>query len=200
VNRLILVDGVPSQYVARQIKSEQDVVDAMLRRVPAEMRPKLAPGERARPALAEFNRKALGKQFRIDLSSAPDAEVLDQIQYNVFPNFTVWPTVFAPLCYRFRPLGHDPNQSLFEVWFLHPQPEYGDPPVVASERRLAPDEPWASARELGVYGPIIDQDMPNLARLQQGLRATRKPGITLGNYQEIRIRHFHKALEEYVRG
>jgi hypothetical protein len=40
--------------------------------------------------------------------------------------------------------------------------------------------------------------MPNLPRLQRGLKAMRKPGITLGDYQEIRIRRFHKVLEEYL--
>lgn len=199
LNRLILASGVPSQYVAHRIEGEQDVVNGMLRRLPPEARPKLQAGELARPALAAFNRKALGALHRVDLSAASDSDMLDQIQYNIFPNFTVWPTVAAPLCYRFRPNGEDPNSAIFEVWFLHPRAEYGDPPVVAKEHRLAPGAPWASVRSLGPYGPVIDQDMPNLMRLQKGLRATRKPGITLANYQEIRIRHFHKTLEEYLR-
>jgi len=198
INRLVLVDGVPSQHVASRITSEQQIVDAMLRRLPPEMRPRLAPGERARPALAEFNRKALGQMHRVDLSKASDSEVLDQVQYNIFPNFTIWSTVFAPLCYRFRPYQNDPDQAIFEVWFLHPRPEHGATAIVAKERRLEPGVSWATAPELGVYGPIIDQDMPNLARLQKGLHAMRKPGVTLGNYQEIRIRHFHRTLEEYL--
>jgi len=66
------------------------------------------------------------------------------------------------------------------------------------ERRLVEGEKWANAVELGGYGPIIDQDMPNLARLQKGLRATKKPGVTLANYQEVRIRHFHQTLKEYI--
>jgi hypothetical protein len=158
----------------------------------------LHPGEQARPALAAYYRKALGALHRVDLSGASDSDMLDQIQYNLFPNFTIWPTVIAPLCYRFRPHGADPNSAIFEVWFLYPRPEFGDPPVVAKEIVLAPGAAWASVPELGPYGPVIDQDMPNLRRLQKGLRATKKPGITLANYQEIRIRHFHKTLEDYL--
>jgi len=30
------------------------------------------------------------------------------------------------------------------------------------------------------------------------LQAISQPGITLGNYQEIRIRRFHNVLEEYL--
>lgn len=198
IDRLMQCTGVPSQYVAHRVQDEQQVVDYLLRRIPAAQRPKIGPGERARPALAEFNRKALGALHGIDLSSAPDMMVLDQVQYNVFPNFTIWPTVAAPLIYRFRPYGNDPNKSLFEVWFLFPRPDDGSPRPVMQDLRLPQGQLWASVEQLGVYGPIIDQDIPNLERLQIGVKAMRKPGITLGNYQECRIRRFHKVLEEYL--
>ena len=54
----------PSEQVASRERSEHDLVDAMLRFVPAGDRPRLGPGEKARPALAEFNRKALGNAYR----------------------------------------------------------------------------------------------------------------------------------------
>jgi phenylpropionate dioxygenase-like ring-hydroxylating dioxygenase large terminal subunit len=198
INRLMQVGGIPSQYIAHHIKSEQEIVDRMLRRVPEDSRPKLKPGESARTAIAEFNRLALSQLYRADLSRLSDSEVMDQNQYNIFPNFTLWPATNSPLCYRFRPFGNDPNKAIFEVWFLYPKPEYGEAARVGCERRLAEGDKWASVAELGGYGPIIDQDMPNLARIQKGLRATKKPGVTLANYQEVRIRHFHKTLEEYI--
>jgi phenylpropionate dioxygenase-like ring-hydroxylating dioxygenase large terminal subunit len=198
INRLMQVGGIPSQYIAHHIKSEQEIVDRMLRRVPEATRPKVKHGESARAVIAEFNRKALGQLYRADLSQLSDGEVMDQNQYNIFPNFTLWPAANSPLCYRFRPFGNDPNKAIFEVWFLYPKPEYGDAAKVGYERRLAEGEKWANATELGGYGPIIDQDMPNLARLQKGLRATKKTGVTLANYQEVRIRHFHQTLEEYI--
>jgi hypothetical protein len=34
--------------------------------------------------------------------------------------------------------------------------------------------------------------------IQKGLRASRKPGITLARYQESRIRHFHATLDDYM--
>ena len=69
-----------------------------------------------------------------------------------------------------------------------------------AERRLDEGVLWADQPELGVYGPVIDQDIPNLARLTKGMKATRKRGITLGRYQESRIRHYLKTLDEYVSG
>ena len=34
--------------------------------------------------------------------------------------------------------------------------------------------------------------------VQKGLRATRKPGVTLARYQESQIRHFHRTLDGYL--
>lgn len=198
IDRLVLVNGVPSQHVAGRLGGEQQTIDYLLRRVPDDQRPKLKPGERARPILVEFFRKALAAQFGVDLSKTPDSMLIDQVQYNIFPNFTIWPALASPLCYRFRPFGNDPDRCIFEIWFLHPRPDDGSPREVAKEHRLDPDEAWSSRPELSVYGPIVDQDVPNLRRLQRGLKATRKPGVTLGNYQEVRIRRFHKVLEEYL--
>jgi hypothetical protein len=45
---------------------------------------------------------------------------------------------------------------------------------------------------------IVDQDTDNLKRIQKGVKATRKPGMTLAAYQESRIRHFHETLDAYM--
>ena len=51
--------------------------------------------------------------------------------------------------------------------------------------------------ELAWLGAGYDQDTGNMQLQQQGRKATRK-GITLGNYQEARIRRFHLTLDEYL--
>jgi hypothetical protein len=198
VTRMTLASGVASEHVVSHERSEQDIVDAMLHFVPKDKRPRLQRGERARPALAEFNRSALGKNYGVDLSTHSDSEMLDQVQYTLFPNFTFWPTLFAPLLYRFRPAGNSPDKAIFDVYLLHPIPEDGRPWEVAQEKRLEPGELWASARELGGYGPILDQDTPNMLRMTKGLKTMRKAGVTLANYQENRIRHLHQTLDEYM--
>ncbi len=45
---------------------------------------------------------------------------------------------------------------------------------------------------------VIDQDMRNLPRVQKGLRAAQHNTLTLSDYQEIRIRHFHRRLDEVL--
>jgi hypothetical protein len=85
-----------------------------------------------------------------------------------------------------------------EVYMLYPIPEDGRDYAPMPERRLGPDEDWSCVEELGAYGPILDQDTPNMRRMTKGLKATRKSGVTLANYQEARIRHFHRTLDEYL--
>ena len=43
---------------------------------------------------------------------------------------------------------------------------------------------------------VFDQDLFNMPRVQTGLEATRKPGVTLSNYQESKVRWLHAKLDE----
>ena len=47
-------------------------------------------------------------------------------------------------------------------------------------------------------GSAASIEAGNLAAQQQGLKTSRKQGITLGNYQEARIRRIHMTLDEYL--
>ena len=46
---------------------------------------------------------------------------------------------------------------------------------------------------------VLDEDTDNFRRQSAGMKASRKAGQTLGNYQEARIRHFHHVLDTYLR-
>ncbi|MNP76004.1 hypothetical protein D3C76_1731620 [compost metagenome] len=71
-------------------------------------------------------------------------------------------------------------------------------PASVPMRQLGEDEPWAVA--LGVLGSILDQDMGNLPHVQAGMKVSKNKQLHLGNYQEIRIRHFHQTLDKYLAG
>jgi hypothetical protein len=45
---------------------------------------------------------------------------------------------------------------------------------------------------------VFDQDTDNLRAQQQGFRASKKRGETLGNYQEARIKHFEGMVDKYL--
>ena len=68
----------------------------------------------------------------------------------------------------------------------------------AEIRCLSADQNWSDAPELGSAAMVADQDTENLYRIQKGLRASKKPGVTLAQYQESRIRHFHATLDDYM--
>ena len=66
--------------------------------------------------------------------------------------------------------------------------------------RLGADQPFADAADvLGEsLARVFDQDASNLPQVQKGMKASRKGAVTLANYQEVRIRHFHQTLDKYL--
>ena len=83
-----------------------------------------------------------------------------------------------------------------ECMFLAPyDPSQPKPPAVPIHW-LDYDDPWTDAAELGLLARVFSQDVFNLPKVQRGLKTMRKPGVTLANYQESKLRHFHSLLEE----
>ena len=201
VNRMITPLATPSPQLAVR-PSEQTILNALTSGYadhgdePGPVR--LPEGATARSFLADMTRGLLGQSRVEGLGEATDSELLDAIQYFVFPNFFPWGGVFQNIVYRFRPAGDDPERALMEVMLLRPPPRSGPRPKPASLRLLGPDERWTDAPELGVLAAIFEQDMANMPNVQRGLRALRKPGVTLANYQESRIRHLHHLLDRYL--
>ena len=65
---------------------------------------------------------------------------------------------------------------------------------------LRPDQKWTDAPELGGLGDVFEQDMENLPFVQQGLHCSKNGKVQLADYQEIRIRHFHRTMDKYLSG
>ena len=124
-----------------------------------------------------------------------DAEMMDSIDYTVFPNFHPW-GAFNRIVYRFRPNGDDHRTAIMEVIFL--APFSGERPPPAKVHWLEEYESFTAAPELGMLAKVFDQDLFNMPKVQQGLESTRKPGVTLGNYQESKVRWLHAKLDEYL--
>lgn len=198
VSRMISVQGVPSPTL-RDIPDET-VLKHMRRDIPFfDGKPiEVGPGETARAKLAERAREKISRSTKTDMSKLSDTESLDLIEYMLFPNMVPWGGQSLPICYRFRPLGDDPEKSIMEIMFLFAKAPDGSHPPSAKITWLGIDEPWANAKELGSAAMVADQDTDNLKRIQRGLRASKKPGVTLAAYQESRIRHFHETLDEYM--
>ncbi|WP_448585220.1 aromatic ring-hydroxylating oxygenase subunit alpha [Thermaurantiacus sp.] len=156
----------------------------------------LPPGMTARAALADMRRRALLAEG-LDVAEVTDCELIDTIQYHVFPNLVLWAGWGSFLVYRFLP-GATPDVSTMEILFLQPVPPGRDVPVAREVKEIGPDESHAAAPELGGFAAVFDEDMSNLAALQKGLHAMASAGPVTGVVQEARIRHFHACLDAFM--
>jgi phenylpropionate dioxygenase-like ring-hydroxylating dioxygenase large terminal subunit len=195
VSRMITAVGVSSEHLDQAL-DDVEIVRAMLGSRDAEVT--IEPGSTARQVLGERVRTSLRSRTGRDYSEVTDAELLDGIEYFLFPNFMPWAGFLTSFAYRFRPDGNDPDSCVIDLMVLEPVPAEGDRPPAAATRVLAADETWADVPELGVFGRVFNQDGSTFGRVQRGLRASVRPSTTLGRYQESRIRHFHSTLDDYL--
>jgi len=201
VGRHYMTTGFQSPHLDR-ILSEQEILDTILmgdRSMIDPARLKVGPNETARLVLARFLREELGKHFNADLTQWSDAEMIDAIEYNLFPNTVLFPGISLPMVYRARPVGMDPNRTTFEFLILRPVGSDGHRPAPAEPYRMGKDELFSKAPGMDpTFGHIFDQDTGNLRQQQEGMIAAHKVGQTLGNYQEVRIRQLHQTLDKYL--
>ena len=155
----------------------------------------------ARKVLAQAAREAFGEASGLDYSGATDSEMLDNLTYNVFPNWSPWGGFAPNIVYRWRPWG-DADHCLMEVRILMRTPK-GEKAPKAAPMFLVPDgEPFAAASHLigTALAGVFEQDMANLPHVQTGLKASHNGMVELGHYQESRIRQFAQTMEKYLSG
>jgi len=117
-----------------------------------------------------------------------DDQLSDDYHYMIFPNVTMNIYGETMLLFVSRPHPSDPNRMYFDLMnFAH----------------LEPGQPW-QLPEHRTYthgqislGLVLDQDAYNLPRVQEGMQSAAFEGLVLGA-QELRIRHFHKTLMDFV--
>jgi phenylpropionate dioxygenase-like ring-hydroxylating dioxygenase large terminal subunit len=193
-SRAITANMTPSPHLDWQ-PSEQDQLDALITRsLDAEPAIRVPEGMTARQMLALMARMQL-RAVVPSVQDLTDAELDDSFYYTVFPNFHPW-GAYNRIVYRFRPFENDAQRSLMEVIYL--APFSGERPAPAKLHWLEEDEPWTHAPELGPLAKVFQQDTFNLAKVQAGLRSASHTHVTLGRYQETKIRHFHALLETYL--
>jgi hypothetical protein len=182
--------------------TEQELLDRMLvadRSVVAEKR--LVPeGKTARWVMAQQMRETMRTDFGLEYPEHTDAEMIDSIKYNVFPNLFVYAGVGLPLIQQFRPLGQDPDRCLYDQMILRPLPKDGSPPPVAEVVHLKEDESYTSVEGIDpFFASVLDQDTDIMRWQREGMHASEKGAETLSRYQESRIRHVHDTLDKYLK-
>jgi hypothetical protein len=146
-----------------------------------------------REFLAERSRDNLRAVAGDRVDKYCDAELVDSIDYTLFPNLHPW-GAFNGITYRFRPNGNDHRSAIMECMML--APFEGERPPPAQVHWLEEDQPWSSA--LGFLGKVFDQDSFNMPKVQQGLESTYQTGVVLSGYQESKVRWLHHKLTEWV--
>ncbi len=204
VSRFVHLVGYPSPHLQEQ-HTEQQILDALLVEGVVEgvyedgSRLQVPEGGKAREVFSDYLKQTLGDAYQRDFSHLSITETIDAIEYCLFPNTCFFPSLLFPMVYRFRPNGTDPDSTIFDLLYLQPIPEGGERPEPPEPIELDYQQ---SFHDVPGFDPglatIYDQDTGNLIAQQRGFKASVKPGQTLGNYQEIRIRQFHQTIDKYL--
>jgi len=203
VTRQFSATGVASPVVADRKYTDADIVRAMSagnsrRRIGGSGDADIPPGVTARAFLAERTRKSVSADDGWDYSDASDAEMIDALLYNLWPNMSFWAGYAPNLVYRWRPNGRDPESAIMDVMILKRVPKNGARPAPVPTHLLSENERWSDAPELGGLAAVFEQDMGNLPFVQEGLRASGTGQVHFGRYTEMRIRQLHKLLDRYI--
>ena len=190
-SRVITAGGTHSPLLTDV--SNPDLIRAMMDLDHDAEVPEIPEGVSLRTFLADRSRENLKAIAGYRAETYCDAELMDSLDYTLFPNFHPW-GAFNGIVYRFRPNGNDHRSSIMECMML--APFEGERPPAAKVHWLEEDETWSSV--LGFLGKVFDQDSFNMPKVQQGLEATYMDGIVLSGYQESKVRWLHHKLTEWV--
>jgi len=181
-------------------QTEQELLDKMLMADRSSVEKTIVPeGKTARWVMAKQLRENMLQQYGLDYSSYTDAEMLDSIKYNIFPNLFIYAGVGLRLIQQFRPLGHDQDRAIFDQIVFKPKPRDGSDYEVAEPYRIGEDDSYTTVPGLDPFlASVLDQDTNIMRWQREGMYASEKGAATLSRYQESRIRHVHETLDSYL--
>ncbi len=133
--------------------------------------------------------RANGEAMGYDFSELNDDQLTDDYHYMIFPNITFNTHCNSVMVFRQRPHPTDPNKMFYDVQNYSTIPK-GEP---WPER--PPHRQWKHGEES--LGEVLDQDAANLPMVQRGMNSEGYRGLWISD-QELRIRHFHKTLDDYI--
>ena len=146
---------------------------------------------------AEIQRQVLKEIIPSIADTIPDVELTASIFFTVFPNWHPWGS-FNQINYRFRPNGDNHEECIMECMYFTPIPEDGDYTPVSEIHWLGADDDYTEASELGMLTKIFNQDMRNLPYVYQGMKATAREHLRFGDYNELKLRHWHELYAKRI--
>jgi len=196
VNRIFVPSAVASSHF-KERPSQQELLDAMALGDRTALAGKLTvpEGSTARKVMAQHFRDMAGGS----VTNLSTTEIIDTLNYSIFPNAQFFPSVTFPLIYRFRPLDMSPHRTLFDLLLLYVVPKNAMRPPPAQPVRIAHDQSYTTVPGIDpTFGHIFDQDTGNMAWMHEGMLASKRKAAVSADYQEVRIRHMHQTLDKYL--
>ncbi|MFN3591193.1 MAG: aromatic ring-hydroxylating oxygenase subunit alpha [Thermaurantiacus sp.] len=126
-----------------------------------------------------------------DYSALNDDQLTDDYHYCIFPNVTLNTHADDLMLFRQRPHPTDPNRMFYDIWMFELVPEGEEWPKRPRHQHFRHGDKS--------IGQVLDQDAYNLPSVQAGMQSAGFRGLWLGE-QELRIRHFHKVIDDFVYG
>lgn len=199
VTRVIQPLAVPGDTISKEL-SEREVLEDILGQQGIDPEPLLATvpeGFRARDWVAQAAAANIHAESGQDVSGSPTVELVDNINYRVFPNFFLLHGYTFTAAHRHIP-GPTPDECFFDLmWFQTSRPGEAKPP--APERiDVGLDETLSQYAEGDPYAYVADQDTSNMERQQKGLRASPDGHSIFGNYLESGIVHDLKLMTDML--
>jgi len=136
-------------------------------------------------AFVQFHKEAMAE----DGASYPDKVTPEDVAragtaWNIFPNMIVLPTLDGWQGYRARPNGDNPDQAIFEAWWLE---------------RSAPDAPstvefqfFPTMESFKGKNYFLEQDFDNIRAVQQGIKSSSFKGARINPKQEATLYTFER--------
>jgi phenylpropionate dioxygenase-like ring-hydroxylating dioxygenase large terminal subunit len=148
------------------------------------------PYENIRRDVQQWKRKHGPAQGK-DYSRLNDDQLTDDYHYLIFPNVTLNVHADDLMLFRQRPHPTDPDRMFYDIWTFELVPEGHEWPARPKHQHFKHGE-----KSIGL---VLDQDAANLPGVQAGMHSAAFAGLWIGA-QELRIRHFHKVIDDYVYG
>lgn len=146
------------------------------------------PFENIRRDVQKWKRKHGPAQGK-DYSQLNDDQLTDDYHYLIFPNVTLNAHADDLMLFRQRPHPTDPNKMFYDIWTFELVPDGHEWPQRPRHQHFKHGD-----KSIGL---VLDQDAANLPGVQAGMNSAAFEGLWIGA-QELRIRHFHKVLEDYI--
>jgi hypothetical protein len=148
------------------------------------------PISQIRRDVQKFKRKHGAEQGK-DYAKLNDDQLTDDYHYTIFPNVQLNTHADDVMLFRQRPHATDPDKMLYDIWVLELVPDGKEWPERPRHLQFRHGD-----KSIGL---VLDQDAANLPGVQAGMHSAGFDGLWIGE-QELRIRHHHKVIDDYLEG